>query len=179
MKQITLALLFLLTLSACRNQPKVKTVTIKNQYSIEVPEPFTKIPELNGDASLEYGNLSDEFFVIVIDESKSEFEDVIQNGDKGATYQANLDDYTGIVIEGLKENMTNYKISSITDTVINTLPARLVNISGYTEGVDIYFQYCFIEGRAHFYQVMTWTTPSRKHRYINAMNKMLRSLKEL
>ncbi|MCU0433429.1 MAG: hypothetical protein MUC87_08255 [Bacteroidia bacterium] len=179
MKNLACLFLLILTFNACNTEPKVKTITIKNQYTLNIPEPFTPIANLNEEASLEYGNTADDFYVIVIDESKLSFREALELNGIEAEYKPDLQGYTDILINSLKQEMVDFKISELKDTVLNNLPAKLANITGKVNAYDVYFQYAFIEGRNNFYQVMTWANLNKKDRYLNAMNKMVRSLKEL
>lgn len=58
----------------------VNTVTVKDLYSIDIPTALTKTYDLNEEASLQYENISDEYYVIAIDENKQEFFDAVNEG---------------------------------------------------------------------------------------------------
>ncbi|PUU68730.1 hypothetical protein DBB36_17300 [Flavobacterium sp. WLB] len=81
MKKI-ISLLFLVALSSCdqnHSNEKFEKKTVENKYSLSVPESLGVTTELNDQASLQLQNQFDEFYVIVIDELKSDFLNAIEN----------------------------------------------------------------------------------------------------
>lgn len=168
-KSIVLGLLSLLFIS-CNSKTEYQTVKVKNKYSLEIPEFMSEAQTLNPEASLQYQNALREFYVIVLDEPKTQFPN------QGAI---NLEEYKNIVLENMKMNLSEPKISPIEDTIINGLKAKLFSISDDTENIEIYYQFAYIESKSNFYQVMTWTLENKKDKFSNDMDKIIASFKEM
>ncbi|MCA6364032.1 MAG: hypothetical protein IM638_13410 [Bacteroidetes bacterium] len=181
MKHIALALLILFSFTGCQKEPKVKTITINNQYSLTIPEPLEplSLKELEGEASMQYGNLVDEFYVVVIDEKTDEFNAAIVENGMESEISQDVTGYTDVVIDNLKKNMANTQVSMVQDTTINNMPAKIFTVSGTADKIDLFYTYSIAQGKTHYYQVITWTLRQREVRYKRAMNKLVRSLKEL
>ena len=170
--------LFLLLFTACASDNSEQLVTIDDRYSIILPGFLSEASDLNGDASLQYQNLFKEFYAIVIDESKEEVHAVIDDNDLQDYYSKNLDGYTSLLLAGMLNDIETDSISDLEEKVINGFNARKITFSGKTDGVDIFFYFCFIEGKEHYYQVMTWTTTKKRDKYLPKMVKLTESFNE-
>lgn len=168
-KLIVLGFLSLLFIS-CNSKTEYQTVKVKNKYSLELPGFLSEAKTLNPEASLQYQNPLKEFYVIVLDEPKTQFPN------QGAI---NLEEYKNIVLENMKMNLSEPTISPIEDTIINGLKAKLFSISDDTENIGIYYQFAYIESKGNFYQVMTWTLENKKDKFSNDMDKIIASFKEM
>lgn len=103
MKKI-IPLLLLIVFYSCDQVPaneKFDKKTVENKYSISVPENLGVTTELNKEASLQLQNPLDEFYVIVIDESSSDFVNAIENNLLNAT--PDLDGYYNATLSHLKK----------------------------------------------------------------------------
>src|SRR5699024_11005273 len=131
------------------------------------------------DASLQYLHTWKEFYVIVIDESKSEMQKALIDNNLTDVYSNNIKGYSDLLLDGFEEEISIYNKSDITDTQINKMPARLLSISGRTEGLDVYYSLAFVEGKERYYQIMAWTLSNKESKYKAKMKKIMYSLKEL
>lgn len=175
MKKIT-ALLVLLCFS-CNVKEEFKTITVKNKYSVSIPENLDEATNLNEDASFQYQNLINEYYVIVIDEPKASFHNaIIENA---ADITPNLEGYYNTITRHLKDNIKNFKLYDVKSTVINSKKAKVFSISGKVEGYDVFYKYAIIEGKSDYYQIMSWTEKSKEAEYSNSMETTINSFKEL
>ena len=156
-----------------------QTVIIDNRYSLDIPSFLKESNDLNEDASLQYQNIWKEFYVIVIDETKDEFHQVLEETELTDLYSSNIIGYSDILIEGIEESMSVHEKSSLDSIKINGMEARTISYSGKTEDIDVYFLFAFIEGKNSYYQVMTWTLGERKDKYKEQMAKIISTFKEL
>ncbi|MGL5890376.1 MAG: hypothetical protein ACRC3B_10850, partial [Bacteroidia bacterium] len=164
MKNITLLLLITLIANSCNLNQKEKTVAVKNKYSLSLPASFSKQQGLHEDASLQYGNLIDEFYVIVIDEPKAEFHRVLEENGLTQSYSSDVNGYSEILIASYEETFANLSKSDVRDTSISNMPARIISMSGTVDNIDAFYTVSFIEGKDNYYQVMSWTLADRKNR---------------
>jgi len=180
MKKINILLLTILFITSCQSGDTEKIVTIESKYSISIPSFLVKAStELNEDASLQYLHTWKEFYVIVIDESKSEMQKALIDNNLTNEYSNDIEGYSDLLLDGFEDGLSIYNKSDIVDTKINNMPAKLLSISGRIEGVDVYYSLAFIEGKERYYQIMAWTLLNKESKYKAQMNKIMYSLKEL
>ena len=79
-------------------------------------------------------NAFKEFYVMVIDEPKSNIHQVLIDYELADLYPNNLKGYSELILDGLKQAVIVSQESDVVDTVINGLPARLLTINGTVEG---------------------------------------------
>lgn len=168
-KLIAVGFLFTLLIS-CDSKTEFQTVKIKNQYSLELPDFLSEVQNLNPSASLQYQNPLREFYTIVIDEPKTDFPNPAE---------INLEEYHNLLKSNLETSIDKASFSTAKDTMINGLKAKLFTASGSTQGIDIFYKFAYIESKAHFYQILTWTLLVRKDKFSKDMDKIIASFKEL
>ncbi|MDR6966743.1 hypothetical protein J2X31_000741 [Flavobacterium arsenatis] len=170
MKKVFLLGFLSILFVSCNSKTEYQTITVDNKYSLEIPDFMSEAKNLNTEASLQYQNVLREFYVIVLDEPKTEFPN---------QEAINLEEYKNIVLENLKMNLSEPTISPVEDTIINGLKAKLFSVSDNTENIEIYYQFAYIESNSHFYQIMTWTLENRKDKFSLDMDKIIASFKEI
>jgi hypothetical protein len=178
-KKITTLLLTILLLGSCQSVDEEQTVTIENKYSISIPSFLTKVNELNDDASLQYQHAWKGFYVIVIDESKSEMQKALNDNNLAESYTNDIKGYSNLVLNAFEQDLSGSQKSVITDTIINNMPARLLTVSGRVADVDAFYSLAFIQGKKRYYQIMAWTLSSKEYEYKDQMNRIMYSIKEL
>ncbi len=155
-------------------------MSIEDKYSISLPGFLVEAGiTLNEEASLEYMNAFMEFYVMVIDEPKSDIEKVLIDYELADLYLNNLKGYSELILDGLRQAVIVSQESDVVDTVINGLPARLLTINGTVEGIDIFYSLAYIEGKERYYQIFTWTLSEKETEYRDKMSTILYSFKEL
>ena len=179
MQRLNILFLTILFITSCQSGDTEKLVPVENKYSISIPSFLIKTNTLNEDASLQYLNAWKEFYVIVIDELKSEMLKALVDNDLTDEYSNDLKGYSDLILDNFELSISISHKSDIVDTFINNMPARLLTINGQAEGIDIFYSLAFIQGHERYYQIMTWTLSSKEHDYKDKMNKILYSFKEL
>lgn len=160
---------------------KTSEVTIHDQYKLTVPGSLAHLDNLNENASLEYGNKLQEFYVIVIDELKQEWVNALaQYGElQDSTITPDLKGYRTFLMDGFKQSVTNANFKQSKEFTVNNMPAHLYEIEGQVGGIEAYYYYTFVEGREHFYQILTWTLLDRRDKYRDEMETMTNTFVEL
>jgi hypothetical protein len=180
MKRLNILILTILFITSCQSGDTERLVTIDNKYSISLPSFLVKASTtLNADASLQYLHTWKEFYVIVIDESKSEMQKALTDNNLTDKYSNDIKGYSELLLDGFEQSISITNKSDMVDTLINNLPARVLTINGRAEGIDAFYSLAFIEGKERYYQIMTWTLSSNEYEYRDKMNKIKYSLKEL
>lgn len=164
---------------SCENN-EIQSIKIKGQYEIELPKTLSKADNLHEDASLQYQNLFSEFYTIVIDEPISDFNDLVTQDEYLAeSYKPNLTGYSNLLKDNLSVAVKDGKFSEFEDTKVNGMEAKLMNVTGTVDGIDVYYQFGFIKGKERYYQIVNWTELSRKEDHSKVMAKIISSFKEL
>ncbi|MCW4469732.1 hypothetical protein OGH69_12200 [Flavobacterium sp. MFBS3-15] len=139
---------------------------------------MTRTTSLNDEASLQYQDMMKELFVIVIDEPKSQLESALNDNELYDQYTNDLQGYYDLIITNFKSSFSLEKLPAPTNTKINGLPAKVVELDGNVEGDRIYCKLAFVEGKKHYYQIMAWTNADRKKALAKTIDDMVISFKE-
>lgn len=172
-----IAILF--ALYSCTNDGDLQEIKVDNRYSISIPGFLTKVSDLNEDASLQYMDALREYYVIVIDEDKEEFHAAIDDPLFENLYSKDIDGYTNLLIDNFESSALVKTKSKITETKINGMPARLVNINASFDGVDVFCSLSYLEGKSRYYQVFSWTLQGNESKYKESLNAIAHTLKEI
>ena len=145
------------------------TVTASDRQSqITIPRGWKVKADLHDEAEIEVGNFLSQAYLIVLSESKQDFDDI--------TYER----HSQLTRTGLLENLKNAQMSGApTQLTINGMPAVQYEVRGSVDGVKLVYLHTTIDGKASFHQVITWTTPSRYAKNKATMQSVITSFKEL
>ena len=168
------AALTLFILSSCNDT--VETVKVDGKYTIDLPSYLNKADDLNKAASLQYKNEMREFYVLVFDEPREDFHKAVTAG--GLDYGPNLDGYSGLLADDITKASGLEVHPELKKKTINGLNARILEIEGKVKDLDIYWKIAYLEGKNRYYQILTWTTPSKKADNEEAMDAVIISFKE-
>lgn len=163
-------------LVSCNNG--TQTVKVDGKYSIELPKYLEKTSDINPEASLQYQNVVKQFFVIVIDEPKTEFENALQEHSLYDMYSNDLEGYSKLITDSMDKSIKLKKKPEFENTTINGKTARLLSFEGLNSGYPVYWKLAFVEGNSHYYQIMVWTKAESKDKYEKEMTAIINSFKE-
>jgi hypothetical protein len=157
----------------------VNEVNIHNDYKMSIPKHMYSSKELNDDASLQYNDTAVEEYVIVIDESKTDFIRDFSSDDTYNDKETPERNYRTVQMSSMKEKMDTKSGPNIKAVKINGLDAEIVDFVASVDGIesDIYYKIAFIEGTKNMYMVMTWTLANMKNTHTAEMTQMLMSFK--
>lgn len=174
-----ISLLFLILLSSCNenNQnEKYEKKSVENKFSLLIPESLGQTNKLNSIASIQFENTSQDFYIMVLDESKDAFTKAVDNKVYDTT--ADLDGYYKVVVNHFKEITSKYfKVYNIEKKKINHSNAIVFSMSGINDGYPAFYRYAVIESNKRYYQIMSWTNTSQEQKYTERMNKIIGSFK--
>ncbi len=150
-------------------------------YSMALPDNMTENKSLNEEASLQYADLTGEFYVIVIDETKLSVDSALR--DAGLLGKKKSDtslwiSFADLMVKNYKNSVQDFKEFHQQERTINGLRALQNTFEGKVDSYDVYYVINFIEGKDHLYQIMTWTMTKYKDRYQEKMDHMLNSFRE-
>lgn len=156
-----------------------KVVSVKGQYSMEVPEFMTEVTTLNDEASFQSQNIYKETYIIVIDEPTDEFISIFKSLEGYDESLSVVENYRTVQTNFISEDMQIDVMSEPKSLKINGLDAEQIEIEGSVPGLDakLYYLYTFVEGKDNVYMVMAWTLNSRKDKYTDVLEEMSNSIK--
>ena len=121
------------------------------KISLSVPSNWQENRKLNPAAILGVSNSVDEVYVMVLRESKQNFNSSVS-----------LRDYTGFIYAGLEATVPGLTtIGSIQDLNVNGLPAQQQYLSATMGGNDIVYAVTTVEADENFYAIYSSTAQSR------------------
>ncbi|MES2486591.1 MAG: hypothetical protein V4581_11685 [Bacteroidota bacterium] len=176
-KILPVLVVLILAVVSCNMAPQTQTVKIENRYSLDLPDYLEKTTDLHDEASLQYQNLLKEFYVIVIDESKAEFNKAIEDAGN-LDFAGNLEGYANMGLYFKKETVKFDGEPTPKAATINNLQARIVNINGTINNLPVYWKEAYIEGKNTYYQVIIWTLAEKKAEHEKDMQDIVNSFKE-
>jgi hypothetical protein len=119
-----------------------------SKIKVTVPGTWTKLPELNKQASLQVGNKSKEVYLIVITDTKTD-----------------LDNFTLEKHHQLTRDEARKKFqasgSEPVSLTIDGHPASQDELSGTEKGTDVVLLQTTVDDGDHFQQILAWTLKSR------------------
>lgn len=136
------------------------------RLSIDVPDDWQERKNISEGASIGAGSSALEVYVIVMAESRADFNE-----------DFTLSNYTDAVLSLLKNIMTSAQISaSLRSYKINGLPAEQTELTGEVDGQSINYLLTTIESDKGFFHVLSWTTLSRYQANRSLMQDVTNSL---
>jgi hypothetical protein len=178
MKKI-ISLLFLVLISSCNENlqnEKYEKKTVENKFSLLIPESLEQTNKLNSIASIQFENTNQDFYIMVLDESKDVFNKAVNKEIYNTT--TDLDGYYKVIVNHFKEiTSKDFKVYNIEKKKINNSNAIVFSMSGINDGYPAFYRYAVIESNKRYYQIMSWTNTSLEQKYTDRMNKIIDSFK--
>jgi hypothetical protein len=170
-------LLTLLTtfLISCHTPASYETIAVRD-YFIKVPSHMEKTTALNDLASLQYQNPYKELYIIVLDENKVAVREHLGSNSSKGNDSNSFDRYFTLLSTNLA---TAVKMKNRTkkDTIIHSLQSKILKFEGEVNGIKVFYETAFVNGKANYYQVTTWTLLDRRADHEAEMDKMIYSFK--
>ena len=180
----------LLLLVSCRaTETSVQVVKVEDKYEMKLPTSLTYQNNLYDQASLQYANPKEAFFVAVIDDNREELTEALfellkdklgVQTKKDCTKRFRLKEYLDVCYEGWVEaKMMRPSAAKITTTTIHRLPAMVVETTEQVNGNKVFYIVAVVETEKTYYQIFTWTLDSKKTQNEQQMKEIISSFREL
>jgi hypothetical protein len=124
------------------------------------PGTWTKMPELNKQASLQVGNKSKEVYLIVITDTKADLENLT------------LEKHHQQTRDRMLQKMKNASATQSVSVTIDGHPALQDELTGTEKGTNVVFLHTTVDDGDHFQQILAWTLKSRWQK----QNQLLREV---
>jgi hypothetical protein len=119
------------------------------KIKVTVPGTWTKLPELNKQASLQVGNKSKEVYLIVITDTKADLENLT------------LEKHHDLTRDRMFQKMKNTSATEPVSLTIDGHPAMQDELTGTEKGTDVVFLHTTVDEGDHFQQILAWTLKLR------------------
>jgi hypothetical protein len=116
---------------------------------VTVPGTWTKLPELNKQASLQVGNKSKEVYLIVITDTKTDLDN------------DTLEKHHQQTRERMLKKMKNASATQPVSLTIGGHPALQDELTGTENGISVVFLHTTVDDGDYFQQILAWTLRSR------------------
>lgn len=134
---------------------------------ITLPEGWTEDRELHDSAEIQASRRDREMYVIVLSESKQDFQDLT------------LEQHSEITRGLLQQSLTDAAVTGPTGVnQINGNPAVQYEIRGAIEGINVAYLHTTVETPNNFHQVLAWTLPSNFERNQAELEQVIQSFSE-
>ena len=138
----------------------------REQFIIDVPEYLQETEKINGFASLQFENQEKEIFLLVIEDEKA----ILQENQPNYSF----DNYFSFVTE----RFTKSNIRKTEEKMINGMFTKQVEAAEMENNRELHYKMAVIEGKEHFYQVITWTSSKNKDSHNPDLQHMIDSFRE-
>ncbi len=173
-RKIAGVLLTILFLSSCNiGETKMVTKNAGDLFTVDVPEYMEELDLGNPYANIQYGNMVDEHYLVILREAKSDF---LFSG-----FHIDVDYYAELQLEAFIESVDDPVITELETKTINGLATKNFEIDGILpeNNLPIYYNFTFYESETAVYSLTTWTLAERERVHKENMYKIVNSLKEL
>jgi bifunctional DNA-binding transcriptional regulator/antitoxin component of YhaV-PrlF toxin-antitoxin module len=165
----------LVSLVSCDSK-ETETVKVSGRYAIDVPAYLSKVTNLNDGASLQYQNERKELYIIVMEEPKKVYADIVAADPE--SYPPGLKGYAELLLEDTRGKVKAETTPVLTQHKIGNRDGYTTDFSGEIDGLQIYWKIAYVEGRNTYYQIMAWTSTDKKEEHLEAIDAMINSFKE-
>jgi hypothetical protein len=160
-----------LTTSGCFAQESnpAATTTINatdNSSQVSVPNGWKSDPQLHDTAQLQVSNRASEEYLIVLSESKEDFQNMT------------LEKHSETTRATFLKSLTGPTVSEPATLTINGLPAVQYEIHGSINNLNVIYLHTTIESAKNFHQLIAWTLRSRFEKNKTDLQQVISSFKE-
>ena len=127
-----------------------KVEFLDGQFYTLKPASWSILDDLNDEADLQMGNLSQEAYCIIISESKIDYES-----------DFTLEEYSELASSFILEAIANPSLSEAENMILNGQSAIKYDLAGSIDGIRVRYWHVSIDTESHFHQVILWSLPSK------------------
>jgi len=113
------------------------------------PKGWSVAKDLNAEATIQISELLPQRFAIVLSESKVDL--AIKS----------LQEYSDITRGAMRTTTTSYAEAERTDLIINGMTAIRYRVDATVSATRVVYLHTVVEGKAHYHQLLAWTTASK------------------
>jgi hypothetical protein len=137
------------------------------QSQVSLPKGWKEHPGLNDMAEIQAANASKNLYIIVLTESKEDFE------------KMTLVKHSGLTRDGLMEGLSSAEYSGPQKLTVDGKPAIQYIIRGAYDNTNIVYLHTTVEGAKNYYQILVWTIKSGYQKNSAELQQMIEGFKEV
>jgi len=152
--------------------------------SIEIPNEMELMEKLNPDATIKYGQVTQEEdkvyenYVLVLPETYEEIESYELD------VEFDLNSYNEACLEKLTAGLAEFKEVETKEVQLDGNAAIIQKLIGTKQikedlTIDIFYELAVIKGEKGYYQILSWTLADQRSKYESNMDRMTNSFKEI
>lgn len=165
MKKLLFILCVTLGMVSCNQKvAPPQTVSVNDQFSMELPATLAVMTDLYPNAAIQYGNTFKQVYIIAKESPKTADESFASFTQKALAAYASRPDY-----EIIKED----------EVRINGLPGKIYKISMSQDGNFMFMIQTMIEGKKGNYEIIGWTIGQNKTYQGDELMNIISTFKEL
>ncbi|MGG5506071.1 MULTISPECIES: hypothetical protein [unclassified Myroides] len=165
MKKLLFILCVTLGMASCNQKvAPPQTVSVNDQFSMEIPATLAVMTDLYPDAAIQYGNTFKQVYIIAKESPKTADESFAAFTQKALATYANRPDY---------------EITKEDDVRINGLAGKIYKISMSQEGNFMFMIQTVIEGKKGNYEIIGWTIGQNKDYQGDELMNIISTFKEI
>lgn len=149
-------------------------------YSIQVGPRLSMTEALVPGAILQYQDYENELYIVVKEETKTEFDSIAHREKSYDETKSPLKNFAAIKLAATKKTMAMKAEPGQTAGEISGMKSEIVAFSGKPEGMDldVFYKVAFIDFGDKFYTVTIWTVDNYKSKNLAMMDRMLFSFRK-
>ncbi len=141
--------------------------SIDGQSQIILPGGWKEHRKLNDTAELQAANLAKNLYVVVLTESKEDFDNIT------------LEEHSAITRDRLLESLTAYEVNGPVNLNVKGNPAVQFEIRGQAKNYNVVYLHTTVETAKNFYQILAWTSKSGFERSRAELERVIDSFLEV
>lgn len=171
---VILTMLLVGLITGCQYEEGTETITVNNEFSVDVPHYMSESDKLHPDAVLQYESRFRTVYLLVLKDDKADYTD--------------LDDYAGFATGDLTNRLEETEVTEQENiTELNGLPVREFEIEAIVTGQQVAYYIAAVEVPGAYYRILGWTLDTegkdgesgRKEKYFPDIKAMVHSFKLL
>lgn len=138
-----------------------------NLFTLKLPDEWNILKNINPEASIQIGNLSNEVYLIAFSEDKSDLEDYTHS----ELYEA--------IVLNMVSSLEDGQLTETIQPSDTKHPYMMCEISGSLDGVKIIYLFALVECEKMFYQLVGWSLASEYRNNKSNLKSVMYSFAEL
>ncbi|HEY7545971.1 MAG TPA: hypothetical protein VID27_13855 [Blastocatellia bacterium] len=134
---------------------------------ITIPASWKEDLALHDKAVLQASDRQNEVYVVVLADNKTDFDNIT------------VEKYSELTRSAMMQGIASPQMGTPSSLTINGYPAIQCEIRGTVDNIKIAYLHVAAETPEHFYQILTWTLPSRFEKNRAQLEEVARSFKEI
>lgn len=157
-----------------------REVIVNNKFKMQIPTFMHSQKSLNEEASMMYANGVRELYVMALEYTPDQLQQIIINSNLENEINIDLEGFSKLI--GFEEGeyfLTPKDLGKLEDITINGLKTKRFENTRKINKVNVYYKVALLKGKNTYYQVIAWTLADRRNKNEKIIGDMINSFEEL